>query len=135
MPTYSVIYYSRRSLSQIEGCSKLKSTKKNQCILFVQVMFVIWYVIENINDSINVNIPQYIHVHVYVLHFRMYTATYLCIVIFSKMLQVNFKPSFEKKPRIRYSSTYITIASWRTLLYIRPIIKQRLYILYNAMFS
>lgn len=51
------------------------------------------------NDSINANIPQNIHVHVYVLHFKMYNVTFLCIVIFQqKVAKLIPNPRLKKKP-------------------------------------
>lgn len=94
-------------------------------------------VIENMNDSVNANIPQYIHVHVYVLHFKMYNVTFLCIVIFQqKVAKLIQNPRLKKKPtRIRYSSTYITITRGRTFLFIKTKNKQQLYILHKGIFS
>lgn len=54
----------------------------------------------------------------------------------AKGCKVNSKPSFEKKPtRIRCSSTYITIIRGRTLLFIKTMNKQQLYILHKGIFS
>lgn len=52
-------------------------------------------VIENMNNFINVNLPPYLHV--YVLHFRMYNATYLCIVTFQHNVAKSTPNSFMKE--------------------------------------
>lgn len=106
MPTYSVVYYNGRFQSHIQGCSKIKSTNKNRCIHFKQFSTSISFfftvirshnAIENMNDSINANIPQNIHVHVYVLHFKMYNVTFLCIVIFQqKVAKLILNPRLKK---------------------------------------
>lgn len=69
-------------------------------------------VIENMNDSVNANIPQYIHVHVYVLHFKMYNVTFLCIVIFQqKVAKLIQNPRLKKKKPPGYANLQPTSPS------------------------
>lgn len=56
------------------------------------------------NDSINANIPQYIHVHLYVLHFKMYNVTFFCIVIFQQKVAKLILNPWLKKPSPGYAT-------------------------------